>query len=382
MKKLFFFVSLALSSSLFAQAPVLTPTRLVKQSLRFSDDMNWKNMELALTRQLESFNSRSTLRNQIRFGKDMYTLQALKESAELFLLIMREHQQCLTSQTQTDCDAAFNQAINSKFNIYEPTPAQTEPGYGTSKPTLFTAYYSPDLDGSFTPDEIHKNPIYAMPTDPELKKLSREAIDFDGALMGRGLELVWVKESMYDIYLLQVQGGGRVRVQTPEGEKKMYLSYAGANGLPFKFVYHYMVAQGMLPNDRSIEAQKAYIEQNPQHARAIFSSNPSYVYFKFTDTEPLGVESIPLTEGRSIAIDTRIYKYAGAINFIQTTKPVKGPNGKPTFEPFSRFFIAQDTGGAIRGNARVDMYFGFGEEAAYVAYNTKVQGNQYFLIRK
>src|SRR5690606_5943475 len=115
----------------------------------------------------------------------------------------------------------------------------------------------------------------------------------------------------------------------------------------------------------------------------VFNVCPSCVYFKESSEEPVGVNNIPLTEGRSVAIDSRIYKTMGLINFVNTVKASHfDENGKLVKVPFSRFFIAQDTGGAIRGNARCDLYFGYGPQAELTAYNMNEMGEQYFLIKK
>lgn len=379
----FFVLSTFVMSAAYAQT-IITPTAKVYQRITFSDDLGWANMETALTRQIESLSARASLNRKIKYGPDMYTLADIKASAELFLEFLGKYKTCLAEgRPEAECSGQLSNAINDRFNIYRPVTKASEPGHGTANPSTFTAYYSPDLTGSMVPDAEHRYPLYALPERSVDRSLSRERIDFDGALAGKGLELVWVKESLYEVYLLHVQGGGRIRVMTPEGEKKLYVSYAGENGLPFKFVYHYMVANGMLPGeDRGVEAQRRYIEANPEKSREIFASNPSYIFFKFTDTEPLGVDNIPLTERRSMAIDMTVYNHSGAISFVQASRPVKDEEGRTVFKPFSRFFMAQDTGGAIKGNARVDMYFGYGEEAEFTAYNTKVQGKHFFLIRK
>lgn len=384
-KQFCFFVILSfVMSAAFAQTTIITPTAKVLQRLSFSDDMNWENMELALTRQIESLAQRSTLNRKIKYGADIYTMNDLKLSAELFLEFIQKYKTCIAQGgLESVCSSQMSDAINDRFNIYRPVTKSSEPGHGTSTPSTFTAYYSPDLNGSLVQDADHPYPLYALPASAADRALSREKIDFDGALAGKGLELVWIKESLYDIYLLHVQGGGRVRVPTPEGEKMYYVSYAGENGLSFKFVYHYMVANGMLEvGNRGVDAQRTYIEANPSKAREIFASNPSYIFFKFTDSEPLGVDNIPLTQGRSMAIDMTVYNHSGAISFVQATRPVKDDEGRTVFQPFSRFFMAQDTGGAIKGNARVDMYFGYGAEAEFTAYNTNVRGKHFFLLRK
>lgn len=141
-----------------------------------------------------------------------------------------------------------------------------------------------------------------------------------------------------------------------------------------------MLRAGMLkPGEASVFNQRLYLEQNPDRQREVFASCPSYIFFQFTQDEPLGVNNISLTENRSLATDYRIYKDYGFLNFIQAQKPIR-QNDRIVMRDFSRFFLNQDTGGAIKGQARSDLYFGYGEYASMVANSLKVLGDQYFLM--
>jgi membrane-bound lytic murein transglycosylase A len=377
-------VALFVCAHAFGQAVINTPTAQVTQRFNFTDDLDWAGLEIALTRQIEVMSARTSLNQRVRYGRHIYTLAEVRASSQKMLDLLNTRNNCVSAgRPASECDFEFSNAINANFNIYRPVTKRGDAGHGTLNPTKCTAYYSPDMQGSLTQTDEYRYPLYALPEDANLKKQSREAIDFDNILAGRGLEMIWLKDSLYDIYLLHVQGGGRVHVQTPEGEKFYYVSYAGENGLPFRFVYQHMVSRGMLPEgNRGVDAQRAYMEQNPHHAREVFSSNQSYIFFKFTDTEPLGVEMIPLTPMRSIAVDMTLYKHAGALSFVESERPKRGADGKITMEPFKRMFVAQDTGGAIKGAARIDMYNGYGPDAELAAYNTNVQGRHHFLLLK
>jgi membrane-bound lytic murein transglycosylase A len=359
-----------------------TPTQKVLESISFSDDIDYKNLDLALSRQLKSFDSIG-LSGTVTYGGVNYSKSVLKDSIKLFQTLIKEFQECVKVSSKEICENNLNLAINQKFDIYKPVPGPQEPGSGNKETTLYTAYFSPDFVGSTKQTERFKHAIYRMPGSVELKSKRREEIDFDGALSNRGLELFWVEESLFDLYILHVEGGGRVRVQQADGSfKNYYLSYAGVNGHKFQFISKYMVQRGYLTSsEATIENQRSFLEQNPSLAREIFASSPSYVYFKTTEDEPMGVNSIPLTEGRSLAIDTKVYQDVGVINFVKARKAVR-ENNQTYLRPFSRFFISQDTGGAIRGNARCDLYFGFGHEAEFIAHSTKTMGEQYFLIKK
>jgi membrane-bound lytic murein transglycosylase A len=378
--KLVLSVLLALSFSAFGE---VTPTARLNQSITFADDMLFDKLDLAIERQMKSFQTVG-LQGTIRFGTKNYPKTVLKDSLVLLKSLTEKTKACFKTNPEPVCMNQFNADLNEKFAIYVPVPAKEEPGRGKRATTKFTSYYSPDLHGSRVPTERYKRAIYKLPPVPH-DNFTRVDIDYRGALLGKGLELFWVEESFYDLYLLHVQGGGRINITNPDGSKEVkYLSYAGKNRHKFEMVYHYMMKQGYLkPGAAGIPDQRRFLQENPEKEEEIFNNCPSYVYFKESEDEPVGLDNIPLTEGRSLAIDSRIYKTMGLINFVKTVKASHVDEaGKVVKVPFSRFFIAQDTGGAIRGNARCDLYFGYGPMAELTAYNMNEQGEQYFLIKK
>ena len=379
-----YFLVLIFTFSFAAFAQNSTPTTEYNQTMVFEDDLDFANMLLAIDRQLESFR-RAPQRTTVKYGRKTYPAKSLEETMVSFRELVVETQECFKRAQKEFCMNEFNARVNVEYDIYVPVPASTEPGFGQKQTTLYTGYYSPDLNGSRTPTARYKNPIYSLPSRADQRSLSREQIDFEGALVGQGLELFYVEESLFDIYIFHVEGGGRITLHNEDGSiaGKTYISYASGNGQRFEFIYKIMLERGFLkPGEASIANQRKFIEENPQHAREIFSSCPSYIFFKETNDEPLGVRNIPLTENRSLAIDVRIYKDVGVINYIKANRPRFAQDGSVERVNFSRFFISQDTGGAIRGNARVDLYLGFGPEAALGANSMKGQGEQYFLIKK
>lgn len=372
--KIFAAIILGFSFGVFAET---TPTVRLHQSVSFADDMMFENLDLAIERQLKSF-AQVGLSGTVKFGTKTYPKTVLKDSLLLLKEITLKTKVCLKSNPIKACMTDFNQQLNEKFAIYVPVAG------GKKTSTKFTSYYSPDLHGSRVRTEKYKRAIYAQPQVPH-DNYTRVQIDYHGALDGLGLELFYVEESFYDLYLLHVQGGGRINIFNADGTKDVkYLSYAGKNRQSFKMVYHYMLEKGYIkPGQAGIPDQRRFLEENPDKEEEVFGSCPSYVYFKESTDEPVGLNNIPLTEGRSLAIDSRIYKTMGMINFVKTIKASHiNENGQVVKTPFSRFFISQDTGGAIRGNARCDLYMGYGPLAELTAYNMNEQGEQYFLVKK
>ena len=377
------FLLLLIATQAYSGSERIPETIRVYKTIDFSDDLDLVNMNKAIKRQLISF-SKSDLSVKFKLGTLTYTRKSLKDSLELFTKYIDETLNCLSRNSRSHCYGKLSQKINQNFRIYRPVPLRKEPGYITGE-TKFTAYYSPDLHGSIVKTKHFQYPIYAKPKTVALQSLTREEIDFEGKLKGRGLELFYVSESLYDIWLFHVEGGGRVQVKDESGKNKFfYLSYDGTNKKAFNMLYKYMRQEGMLESGKtSITHQRAYFENNPEDRRSILASCPSYIYFKVTKDEPLGVKNIPLTENRSLATDYRLYKEYGILNFIQARFPQKlSENGELISKQSSRFMINQDTGGAIKGRARSDLYFGYGEKAEFTASYLNNLGRQYFLIKK
>jgi membrane-bound lytic murein transglycosylase A len=362
------------------QAQEITPTERHNQSLSFADDLDYEDMDLAIERQLKAY-QRTGLRGEIKFGDTLYPRTVLRDSLVLLQSIFSDARACLKINPEKICLDKVNIQINKNFAIYRPIPAKGEDGYAKKK-TKFTSYYSPDLHGSRVRTERFSRAIYRTPDTAEERNFTRVQIDYQGALAGKGYEIFWVEESFYDLYLLHVQGGGRIKIHAADGTiETKYLSYSGRNTHSFRMIYHYMLAQGYIQNG-SIINQRRFLAANPDKEEEIFANSPSYIFFKESAEEPVGVQNIPLTEGRSVAIDTRIYKSTGLINFVRTVRASHTQGNRVIKVPFSRFFIAQDTGGSIRGNARCDLYFGYGPQAEMTAYNMNELGEQYFLIKQ
>ena len=239
-------------------------------------------------------------------------------------------------------------------------------------PALFTGYYEPELQGSLVPTPRFAYPIYRRP--PELVDgqmyLSRSAIEA-GALRGRGLELAWLDDPV-EVFFLQVQGSGRIRL--PNGHV-MRVGYAGKNHHPYRSVGKELVKRGTHSiAEVSAQSIKSWVRSNPAAGRNLLQVNPSYVFFRRLqnlkqDQGPIGAMGRSITPLRSLAVD-----------------PAHVPLGAPVWvekegaAPLRRLMVAQDTGGAIKGVQRGDIYYGTGSKAGEVAGNVKDAGRMVQLL--
>ncbi len=342
----------------------------------FSDDLNFENMTLAIDRQIQSLMTAS-----IDYaGNDLYVADLLIRSLDYFRLLVVKAKDCLESKGQKNCLNDFNRTIKKEFKVYVPDHGLLKT---ISEDVKFTAYYSPLMKGSLTPSEEYPYAFYSTPQEESLRTLTRVEIDLDKKLSSKGYELFYVN-NLYDLYLFHIEGGGGISIADEAGQERIhYLSYDISNELRFRFISRYMMNVGMI-DDPSVRSQRRYLERNPRKWREVYSQCPSYIFFKETQTPPHGVNDIPLTDNRSLAQDLDHYRIKGLISFVRAKRPVPQgnmSNGIGQIE-FSRFFIDQDTGGAIRGVARADLYFGFGEYAEFAAHNFDSMGEIYYLILK
>jgi membrane-bound lytic murein transglycosylase A len=265
---------------------------------------------------------------------------------------------------------------------------------------LVTGYYEPLLRGSRYPTGRYRYPLYGPPDDmlvvdlaaiyPELKNLrlrgrlqgnkvvpywSRAEIEA-GAAPVRGKEVLWVDDPV-ELFFLQVQGSGRVRLENGRGDGEMVrVGYADQNGHPYRSIGKWLIEKGEIaPDKASMQGIKDWGRKNPERLPELLNANPSYVFFRELPSQgagPLGALGVPLSNERSIAVDPRGIPL-GAPVWLATTRP----NAK---EALNRLVLAQDTGSAIRGNVRADFFWGFGEEAGRLAGAMKQKGRMWVLL--
>jgi membrane-bound lytic murein transglycosylase A len=238
-------------------------------------------------------------------------------------------------------------------------------------PALFTGYYEPVLDGSPERTGPYQHPVHARPPDlGDAPYLTRAQIA-NGALNGRGLELMWLSDPV-ELYFMQVQGSGRVRM--PDGSV-VRLGFDGKNNQPYRSIGQELVRRGTHRlEDVSASEIKSWVRANPQAGRELLALNPSYVFFRVIgrlkpDEGPIGAMGRSITAGRSLAADPA-YVPLGAPVWVE----------KDGGDPIRRLFVAQDTGGAIKGAQRADIYFGTGAEAGEAAGRLKDPGRMVVLL--
>jgi membrane-bound lytic murein transglycosylase A len=238
---------------------------------------------------------------------------------------------------------------------------------------LATGYFEPELDAVRQRREGFGVPLHAPPADLGSRRphFSRQELDTlpqaQASLSGR--ELAWISDPV-DLMLLQIQGSGRLRLIEPDGRvMRMRVAFAGHNGQPYRSPGRWLVDQGELRVDSvSWGTIRAWAFQHPQRIPSLLWSNPRVVYFRLESLPdpsqgPRGAQGVPLTPMRSVAVDARAVPY-GSPMWISTTDPLAQA-------PLQRLVMAQDTGGAILGAVRIDLFTGWGDQALVLASRLK-----------
>lgn len=245
-------------------------------------------------------------------------------------------------------------------------PYRVEP-LQAGEPGLLTAYYEPVLDASRTPNAQHRVPLYRPPTglSPRKPWYSRQEIDTlpEARAALRGREIAWLADPV-DALVLQIQGSGRVRITEADGRQtQTRLSFAATNEHPYRSVGSWLLQQGAV-RDASWPGIKAWVRANPHRVNEMLWSNPRVVFFReeplgdlAASFGPRGAQGVPLTPGRSIAVDRESIPYGTPVWLASTGPQVS----------LQRLVLAQDTGSAIVGAVRADYFVGWGAEAGEVA---------------
>lgn len=252
-----------------------------------------------------------------------------------------------------------------------------------------TGYYEPVIDGSRTQTDVYTVPVYRRPSNLFVRGFRQEAVSLpnkgevfrkigrrklvpyydraeieDGAIAGRGLEICWLKEQT-DLLFAQIQGSARVHL---EDGSTIRINYDAHNGYPYTPIGRVLIDRGIIPKEQmSMQKIREWMDQNPDGAKDLRRQNRAYVFFREVQLsdkdEAVGAQGVPLTPGRSIAVDKALHVY-GTPFFIEGELPIESERSRT---PFHRLMIAQDTGSAIVGPARADLYFGAGADAGKVS---------------
>ena len=244
---------------------------------------------------------------------------------------------------------------------------------------LFTGYFEPQYAGSRTRSLTYHVPLYRKPPDFRQPYLDRRQIE-RGGLDGRGLELVFL-ESLVDAFFIHVQGSARIAL---DDGTVMRVGFAAKSGHPYTPIGRVLIKRGALERENvSMQTIRAWLERNPSEAQAVMWHNRSFIFFReaaISDPAlgPLGAQGVNLTGLRSIAVDSGLYSY-GLPVWLDTTLTV-GEDQPP--EPFHRLMVAQDTGSAIKGAIRADVFTGSGDAAGDIAGRMKQKGAFTVLLPK
>lgn len=264
---------------------------------------------------------------------------------------------------------------------------------------LFTGYYMPTIEGSYTKSAEYSVPIYEVPKDlvsidlglfiPHLKNrkivgrlennklvpyYTREQIN-KGAIKSKARVLLWMK-SPIDRLFLEIQGSGIVEM---DDGSRLFIGYDGQNGAPYTAIAGVLIKKGVMTKDSaSMQAIRRYLEENPEQMNPIINQNKSFVFFRKLNLDgALGSQGVVLTPGYSLAVD-RQWIPMGAPLWLSTSRP--NSTNPDQNKPMQRLMVAQDTGGAIKGKIRGDVYWGGGKKATLIAGHMKNPGHYWLLL--
>jgi membrane-bound lytic murein transglycosylase A len=372
---------------------------------QFEDDLNFDRLAESIQGSIDYFDKLSPL-TTISFGEDRYSVRHLARSLRHFKAFIQTH----------PTNAQMQEYILQNYHVYAyvtperkfsfSTPSCMGDGGVLARPVdvLFTGYYVPMLDGSRVRTDKYKYPLYQCPSDlvtldlaefsktcPSEKVIgrntgktvvpyySRQEIVEKNILQGKALAIAWVDDPV-DLFFLHIQGSGKIRLNSKE---ILNVHYLISNGHPYQSIGKYLIEKGRLTKeDVSMQTIRSYLKTHPEEMNEIFNYNPRYVFFEEIDAGPLGCFNIALTSGRSIALDKKQYPPA-TMAFIKTQKPVVADDGAiEKWVDFSRFVMNQDTGSAIAGPARADIFWGHDAYAELAAGYMKQPGRIYFLVLK
>ncbi len=353
----------------------------------FNDDMLYDGLEHSILKSIEYLKKIPSDRT-FQFGGDNFTAAHMIKSFEYFLNFIQ------TKPPNKD----LNRFIKSNYLVY------LSAGRNSAEEVLFTGYYEPFLKGSLNQNAEYNIPILAVPEDlikidltpfsekyngeklvgrlinrTVLPYFNRREISQGKILEGKSRQLAWLKDPV-DLFFLQIQGSGRIYLDNGD---TINVHYHATNGQPYRSIGKLLIDTDKIPrSEMSMQKIREYLDDHPEEIEEVLNYNPSYVFFKIEEDSPLGCLNVKLTPGRSIALDRRIFPLP-SLAFIEAKKPLVNVDGQiHEWMDFSRFVSSQDTGGAIRGPGRADLFWGNGKYARIAAGYMQHTGKLYLLVLK
>lgn len=355
----------------------------------FIDDLDFAGLHESIARSLE-YLSRIPSDRTFTFGKETYDAAHMVRSLERF-------RDFIATRPDSNVLKGF---VRAHYRVYRSV------GEEKTEQVLFTGYFEPLLQGSRTQTREFSYPVYGPPKDLAVVDLSRFSSKFEGekiigrvdgktfvpyhdraaidrhqALIGKAPELAWVSNPV-DLFFLHIQGSGKIAFS--DGSF-INVHYHSKNGRPYRSIGQLLIEEDRVTReDMSMQGIKAYLRNHPEEVDRVLYHNPSYIFFSVEEEGPLGALNVKLTPGRSMAVDRGIFPMT-ALSFIRAQKPLVDPERPGVildWIPFSRFILNQDTGGAIKGPGRADIFWGNGEYAEIAAGHLKHRGDLYVLVLK
>ena len=352
----------------------------------FTDDMNYDGLKEAIQESLTYLRKLPPDR-KFRFDEDVYDTQHMIKT----LALLGDFLGYAPSKE------TLNKFIRSCFQVYKAR------GRKETGDVLFTGYYEPALEASASPGPAFPYPVFARPEDHVVIDLSRFGPRFkgekqivgrvtddrtiipyydrreinEGRLAGKVHPLAYVKDRV-DLFFLQIQGSGKLYI---DGGAPFYVQYHTTNGHPYKSIGALLIREGKIAREEmSMQKIRSYLREHPDEVDDVLNYNPSYVFFKLNKDGPCGCYGTKVTAGRSVALEKRIFP-AAAVGFMTSQKPVVDAAGNISkWQDFSRFVLNQDTGGAIKGPGRADLFWGDGPYAEIAAGYSQHPGELYFFM--
>ncbi len=351
----------------------------------FSDDFDFMGLERGIDQSIVYLQALPPDR-EFEFGRDRYTAAHLLLSLQRFRDAVRNR----------PSGADLQKFIRAFYWVYQST------GRDQKGEVLFTGYYEPVLKGRRVAGPDYRYPIYGRPEDllsidlgafaekyrgekiigrvqggGVVPYYERRDIDEAGALYGKAPVLAWVSDPV-ELFFLHIQGSGRVVF---EDGQSLVIGYDSSNGRPYRSIGQLLIEEGRISREEmSMQRIREYLNQHPGDMARVLNHNPSYIFFKITPDGPLGSLNVQLTPGRSMALDRKIFP-PSALTFVATQKPLSDGMGQiSSWVECRRFMLNQDTGGAITGAGRADLFWGSGPYAELAAGHLKHTGKLYFLV--